>query len=441
MMDGYYSQMTHTCNYCNKVLPTYGDLVQHKKTHMGERPFSCHICHKRFTQKAHLNIHKRTHTGEKPYPCPICHKRFAQSSHLNSHRRIHADDRPYFCVVCNTGFSQKHRFDAHLPCMQQAKSRSSARISAALSSAAAASAAGVMSSYHGGGTMDGEMDVDQKPDVRYLDSLNQQALMQQLVEFSAASDSSNAAAVGSEQKVSLEEGEIDRNSLLGGATQSSPREESKLGISVTSTAAASSHRRKPSHIRHVDNDEGPGNNPDLGMADRTADNGAVNRNDLLTIENSDADGIDDKDDIQVHFQNGAVGFPVEQNQQQQHNSRANTINTGPMPANQSLLPTRVAPLGATINNAMVDSNSLGSHGRANHRISLVNFTAEELLRHMMSRGDVHRCDYCHLIFQDAAMYHIHRNMHDKNDLRCCNFCGKMLLDRYDFTAHFLNEHR
>ncbi|KAL8614371.1 hypothetical protein ACOMHN_007709 [Nucella lapillus] len=419
-MDGYYSQVSHTCNFCSKVLPTYGDLVQHKKTHIGDRPYSCHICHKRFTQKAHLNIHKRTHTGEKPYPCLICHKRFAQSSHLNSHRRIHADDRPYFCVVCNTGFSQKHRFDAHLPCMQQAKSRSSARISAALS----ASAAGSMASFHGGGgVMDGEMDVEQKPDVRYLDSLNQQALMQQLAEFSAASDGSTP--MGGDQKMNLEDGEIDRGGLLGGVTQTSPEEESKMGATATATnmPAVSSHRRKPTFIRHVDNEEDTGS---LGMEGRT-DGVSINGN-LLPMDNAHTETAEDKDEIQVHFQNG-TGASGEQ-----VNSRAHSVNTCPMPANQSLLPTRLSPMGA-------DLNSLGSHGRANHRISLVNFTPEELLTHLMTRGDIHRCDYCHLIFQDAAMYHIHRNMHDKNDLRCCNFCGKMLLDRYDFTAHFLNEHR
>lgn len=45
------------------------------------------------------------------------------------------------------------------------------------------------------------------------------------------------------------------------------------------------------------------------------------------------------------------------------------------------------------------------------------------------------------LLQDAAMYHIHRNMHDKHDVRCCNFCGKHLNDKYDFAAHFLNQHK
>ncbi|CAL1548215.1 unnamed protein product [Lymnaea stagnalis] len=59
----------------------------------------------------------------------------------------------------------------------------------------------------------------------------------------------------------------------------------------------------------------------------------------------------------------------------------------------------------------------------------------------MKRDDVHKCTFCCLIFQDAAMYHIHRNMHDKSDIRKCNMCGKLLQDKYDFTAHFLSMHQ
>ena len=81
------------------------------------------------------------------------------------------------------------------------------------------------------------------------------------------------------------------------------------------------------------------------------------------------------------------------------------------------------------------------HVKVNNRVSLVNFTAEELLTHLMKRDDIHKCQFCCLIFQDAAMYHIHRNMHDRSDPRRCNMCGKMLADKYDFTAHFLSMHK
>ena len=367
--------------------------------------------------------------GEKPYPCTICHKRFAQSSHLNSHRRIHAGDRPFFCVICNTGFSQKHRFDAHLPCMQQAKSRSSARISAAVSSAAGMAAA-TMAAYNssGSGGVEGSMEVEQKPDVRYLETLNQQALMQQLAEFSAASDSSVTGVKAGQQRGGLEEGEIGRDHQPsgGGATP----EETKGNMSAACMPALSSHRRKPAFIRHVDSEEGghiSGFNRDGAVENFLAD-----EHPSLSMDNSGA-GFEETENNEpgVSFQNGFTS-PKER----LNNGRSS--GTGAMPASQSLLPTRLSPAGAS-NSGEV--STVASHGRANHRISLVNFTAEELLNHLMSRSDIHRCDFCRLIFQDAAMYHIHRNMHDKNDLRCCNFCGKMLQDKYDFIAHFLNEHR
>lgn len=88
-----------------------------------------------------------------------------------------------------------------------------------------------------------------------------------------------------------------------------------------------------------------------------------------------------------------------------------------------------------------NSNSSPGHVKVNNRVSLVNFTADELINHLMKRDDVNRCQFCSLVFQDAAMYHIHRNMHDKQDIRRCNMCGKLLHDKYDFTAHFLSMHQ
>ena len=89
------------------------------------------------------------------------------------------------------------------------------------------------------------------------------------------------------------------------------------------------------------------------------------------------------------------------------------------------------------NNPNESSAQIGS----NNRINLVNFTSSDLLTHMMSREDVFKCDFCCMIFQDAAMYHLHKSMHDKMDVRCCNLCGKLAQDKYDFIAHFLSEHK
>ena len=87
------------------------------------------------------------------------------------------------------------------------------------------------------------------------------------------------------------------------------------------------------------------------------------------------------------------------------------------------------------------SASSSNLARTNSRISLIDFTAEDILQHLMSRDDVKSCDFCCIIFHDPAMYYLHRSMHDKMDVRCCNLCGKLLNDKYDFIAHFLSQHK
>ncbi|GBN50971.1 Zinc finger protein 572, partial [Araneus ventricosus] len=101
------------CPECGKSVKCKSHLVEHYRTHTGEKPFPCDKCDKRFSTKYALTTHLRTHTREKPYSCDQCDKSFSQKRSLDRHSRTHTGERPYKCPMCEKAFKTSSNRNDH----------------------------------------------------------------------------------------------------------------------------------------------------------------------------------------------------------------------------------------------------------------------------------------------------------------------------------------
>lgn len=114
---------THTlvapyrCEKCDRRFKRPSAFAAHKRQHHdppSSLPYVCQDCQKGFQVNRHLVEHVRSHTGEKPYPCMHCNKAFALKRTLIVHTRIHTGHRPWVCENCGKRFTTSGRLKEHI---------------------------------------------------------------------------------------------------------------------------------------------------------------------------------------------------------------------------------------------------------------------------------------------------------------------------------------
>ncbi|KAE9343853.1 hypothetical protein PF008_g9511 [Phytophthora fragariae] len=113
---------SHACPEpgCKRQFARKYTLVEHAKTHSGERPHVCPVrtCGKRFSTSGNLSRHKRLHGYIEPLKCPVrgCICTFPSNIKLEKHMKFHYGTANKVCSVpgCGKTFSTTGNFNRHL---------------------------------------------------------------------------------------------------------------------------------------------------------------------------------------------------------------------------------------------------------------------------------------------------------------------------------------
>ncbi|XP_072250585.1 zinc finger protein 1035 [Leuresthes tenuis] len=97
-----------SCHFCGKCFNSVSYLKRHEQNHRGERPYHCIECGKTFKRRAHLMGHRIVH--QKRIQCTVCKKILPTVGELLQHRRSHLQKGVLQCPDCPAQF----QYPAHL---------------------------------------------------------------------------------------------------------------------------------------------------------------------------------------------------------------------------------------------------------------------------------------------------------------------------------------
>lgn len=102
------SSLDLNCRFCGKCFGSSHSLKKHQRCHKGERPYRCLECGKGFKKLSHLIAHKVVH--QRRIQCTVCKKILPTVGELLQHRQSHHKRGTLQCPDCHLQF----QYPAHL---------------------------------------------------------------------------------------------------------------------------------------------------------------------------------------------------------------------------------------------------------------------------------------------------------------------------------------
>lgn len=106
------NSLSLNCRFCGKYFSSSQSLKKHEHNHRGERPYRCLECGKGFKKRSHLIGHKIVH--QRRIQCTVCKKILPTIGELIQHRSSHLKRGTLQCPDCTMQFQHPAHLLRHL---------------------------------------------------------------------------------------------------------------------------------------------------------------------------------------------------------------------------------------------------------------------------------------------------------------------------------------